>query len=425
MLFAEEIKFRIWLTIHTLPLQQIKLWQKRKAGQIIKHAFHTIPLYKKLWGFYRIGNKKSFTLEELPIINKRTFIDSTLEECIVRGLSKSYYKKFRYTAGSTGEPIQFIRAIYGDGSAEIEEKYFNAKQLRFLLWDTIPFKKIISSLKVLELGEGGENNTIRLFMPITKLRDNTKRCLQKIEEFGPDVITGYPAFILELAETVAKNESNYFIQVPYITMGGQTLKLEEQNFIKKALRSTIYTRYGFEEFRAVGIECKYHDGFHLHVESFIFEIVNDMGRPVPPGESGRIIITDLYNRMMPFVRYDTGDYGRIDETCCRCGLWAPRLFLEQIPESSLYFGRKRVSRGDTNKILGKYFKAITQYQIRKLSHNSMEVFVVTGVLFNESIAQKINREIKDLVGNNIKIKITQSKNILSSRGRQQIFLDLS
>jgi len=425
MSFVEEIKFRIWLTVHELSLKQIKLWQKKKAKQIIKHALHTVPLYKKLWGTYGVNDERSLVLEKLPIISKRTFIGNDIKEYVARGLPESYYKKFGHTAGSTGEPIRFIRAVYGNGHTETEEKYFNAKQLRFLLWDNVSFKKIVDSIKVIELKGGSKNNKKRLFMPIAELRKDTKRFLQKVEEFRPDVIAGYSTFVLELAEAAAKSGLKNLIKVPYVIMGGQALKLEEKNFIKEVLQSDVYTRYSFEEFRAVGMECKYHDGFHLHAESFIFEVVDDMGNPVSPGKSGRIIITDLYNRAMPFIRYDTGDYGRIDKARCRCGLWTPRLFLEQMPAASLSFGQKRIGRGDINKILGKHVNAITQYQIHKLSHNNVEVLIVPGELFNEHIKQKLDHEIKELVGNGVGVKITKSKNILSGPGKQQIFLDLT
>jgi phenylacetate-CoA ligase len=37
------------------------------------------------------------------------------------------------------------------------------------------------------------------------------------------------------------------------------------------------------------------------------EITDDDGRPVPPGEPGHLVVTDLHNHVMPFIRYDTGD----------------------------------------------------------------------------------------------------------------------
>lgn len=37
------------------------------------------------------------------------------------------------------------------------------------------------------------------------------------------------------------------------------------------------------------------------------EVVDDDGRPVAPGETGRLIVTDLHNRVCPMIRYDTQD----------------------------------------------------------------------------------------------------------------------
>ena len=48
------------------------------------------------------------------------------------------------------------------------------------------------------------------------------------------------------------------------------------------------------------------------------EIVND-GRVVRDGGYGNIIVTAKNNLVMPFIRYDTGDVGRICQTACQCG----------------------------------------------------------------------------------------------------------
>ena len=47
--------------------------------------------------------------------------------------------------------------------------------------------------------------------------------------------------------------------------------------------------------------------------------------PVPAGEEGRILITNLHNYAMPLIRYDIGDMGLSSDAACRCGRGLPLL----------------------------------------------------------------------------------------------------
>jgi len=50
----------------------------------------------------------------------------------------------------------------------------------------------------------------------------------------------------------------------------------------------------------------------------IAEVVDDESRPVAPGKTGRLLLTDLTNRVMPLIRYDIGDVAAAAEDC-PCG----------------------------------------------------------------------------------------------------------
>lgn len=62
----------------------------------------------------------------------------------------------------------------------------------------------------------------------------------------------------------------------------------------------------------------------MNMEHVFLEIVDD-GGPVPNGTPGRIIVTDLYNHVMPLIRYDTGDIGILSRRQCPCGITWPLL----------------------------------------------------------------------------------------------------
>jgi phenylacetate-CoA ligase len=64
---------------------------------------------------------------------------------------------------------------------------------------------------------------------------------------------------------------------------------------------------------------------HVMADAVITEIVDAAGQPVPAGEPGRIVVTDLYSRDVPFLRYVTGDIGVSSTRRCPCGRSLPLL----------------------------------------------------------------------------------------------------
>ena len=75
-----------------------------------------------------------------------------------------------------------------------------------------------------------------------------------------------------------------------------------------------------------GVECEHHDGLHLFEDWCIAENVDAAGRPVPDGEPGaRLLVTNLYKRTLPLIRFEVSDVVVLDRTPCACGRTLPRL----------------------------------------------------------------------------------------------------
>ena len=64
---------------------------------------------------------------------------------------------------------------------------------------------------------------------------------------------------------------------------------------------------------------------HLRENHVIAEIVDEHGRPLPPGETGELVITTIGMEAMPLIRYRTGDYTRVIPGRCPCGSEVLRL----------------------------------------------------------------------------------------------------
>ena len=85
------------------------------------------------------------------------------------------------------------------------------------------------------------------------------------------------------------------------------------------------SKYSSHEVLDIACECPSGSGFHVAAENVIVEVLDDEGQPAPPGTVGRIVVTNLHNYCMPFIRYELGDLGAMVEEQCACGRGLPLL----------------------------------------------------------------------------------------------------
>ncbi|MDR1489121.1 MAG: AMP-binding protein [Desulfovibrio sp.] len=97
--------------------------------------------------------------------------------------------------------------------------------------------------------------------------------------------------------------------------------------LRKAWGCDLRDHYGLTESAyGLGVECAAHDGYHLRSLDIFTEIVDvRTDAPLPPGETGEVVISTLRREAMPLVRYRTGDAACFLPGPCRCGSPMPRL----------------------------------------------------------------------------------------------------
>lgn len=97
----------------------------------------------------------------------------------------------------------------------------------------------------------------------------------------------------------------------------------ERQVIEDVFRLKVFDRYGCEEVSLIAAECELHQGLHLNIEHLYIEFLREDDTPAAAGEPGRIIVTDLMNRAMPFIRYQVEDVGVPSARRCSCGRGLP------------------------------------------------------------------------------------------------------
>jgi phenylacetate-CoA ligase len=102
-----------------------------------------------------------------------------------------------------------------------------------------------------------------------------------------------------------------------VICGAEPLVPKDRAAIEAAFGPAFET-YGSRETMLIGAECAAHAGMHLSDENLVVEIAH-AGQPVADGVAGEVVVTDLHNYAMPFIRYQNGDAATILRGRCICG----------------------------------------------------------------------------------------------------------
>jgi phenylacetate-CoA ligase len=99
----------------------------------------------------------------------------------------------------------------------------------------------------------------------------------------------------------------------------------ERAVIERVFGVKVTDLYGCEEVGLIASECERHEGLHVNIDQLVVEVLRDDGTPADPGESGLVVVTDLINFAMPFIRYRLEDLAEIADRPCSCGRGLPLL----------------------------------------------------------------------------------------------------
>ena len=141
-----------------------------------------------------------------------------------------------------------------------------------------------------------------------------------MEQEKPDTFVGMPVQLLSLLRVCGRGSLRRAL------VSGDACPAAVIAGCEEILGSKLFPHYGSREMALGGaISCPAHAGMHLRENHVIAEIVDENGRPLPPGEWGELVITTIGMEAMPLIRYRTGDRTRVIPGKCPCGSEVIRL----------------------------------------------------------------------------------------------------
>ncbi|MEI6239541.1 MAG: phenylacetate--CoA ligase family protein [Planctomycetia bacterium] len=147
--------------------------------------------------------------------------------------------------------------------------------------------------------------------------------IDRLNAFQPHSLVGYASVLEGLSLRAGELQLAVLRQ---IANSSEQLTSRARDRIENAFGVTVMDHYGTGECLFLADGCPTNGGCHVNSDWAILENVDDEYRPVPPGEPGRkVLVTNLANRVQPFIRYEVHDRIVMTDAPCRCGSRLPRI----------------------------------------------------------------------------------------------------
>jgi len=159
-----------------------------------------------------------------------------------------------------------------------------------------------------------------IVIPVTDSLDDIVR---QLEAFRPTVLASYSTVLRALAER--KHAGELLCSPRTIWYGGEWMAPQSRRYIEHAFGARVAGDYGASEFMNIAFECEKGE-LHVNSDWVILEPVDELGNAVPAGSpSATVLLTNLANRVQPFIRYELGDSVTLVPGTCGCGRPFPRI----------------------------------------------------------------------------------------------------
>ncbi|MBB4800829.1 phenylacetate-CoA ligase [Flavobacterium nitrogenifigens] len=401
--------------------EEYSLFLENKKKEIVDFHLKNNLFYSEL-----AGNATAENWENLPILTKQN-LQKPLEE----RLSKDYSKKNIYlnkTSGSSGTPFVFAKDKYAhaltwssiimrfgwfriDFNHSFQARFYGIP-LDFIGYQKERFKDFL---------------TRRFRFPVFDLSDEIlDKFLQKFKTKKFDYINGYTSSIVLFAKYLENNNIILNKVCPTLKacfVTSEMLFESDKKLLEKQFGIPIIREYGASELDLIAFENP--DGeWQINSETLFVEILDENNNLVPHGTEGKIVITSLFNKAHPFIRYEIGDIGILDEKSTPKKPILKKLIGrtndvailpsgKKSPGLTFYYVTKSIIEDDGN---------VKEFIIKQTKIDAFEIeYVADAALVSEQI-QKIKGAIDLYLEPNLNFTFTR-KSVLerSNRGKLKQF----
>lgn len=396
---------------------------ENKKLEIVNYHLQNNPFYQELVG----SNFNNWN--DLPILNKKN-----LQKPLLERLSNGYTSKNIYvnkTSGSSGDPFIFAKDKYSHALTWASNIYrfgwyginFNSSyQARFygIPMDFIGNKK--------ECFKDFLGNRFRF--SIFDLSDGVlEGFLTHFRTKKFDYINGYTSSVVLFAKFLQKKNIILTMICPTLKVCMVTSEMlfkEDKLLMEKQFGIPIVNEYGASELDLIAFQNPLGE-WQVNSETLFVEILDENNETVPNGSEGRVVITSLFNKAHPFIRYDIGDIGILDE---KSTLKKPILKKligrtndvallpsgKKSPGLTFYYVTKSIIEDDGN---------VKEFTIKQTEIDAFEIEYVSGIELTSKQIQKIKEAITTYLESDLKFSFSRKEKLERNKnGKLKQFISL-
>ncbi len=287
-----------------------------KMRKLLDYVSKNIPFYIN----YFNNNKDPLDINSYPILTKKDYIDNI--DLLMSIHCRKEDLKIQKTSGTTGIPL----CVY-----QHPEDYYNQVlelwRIRKNFYNITPLSRKLTfylnrdATKTLEKGyclEAENELVVGLYDLIDG--DKSKFILDKIKSYKPEYIRATPTAICKFIDFSKKNNIHKCEEIYYIESQSEFL-FDFQREIMQGFfpNAQVSNTYGCTEISGIAQELPCCQGLHVIDKNVFIEICNNGKITQKENIEGDLIITGLNSLIMPFIRYQIGDRGKIITNNCKCG----------------------------------------------------------------------------------------------------------
>lgn len=284
--------------------------QLKLLYNILNYSKKNIPYYTKVFSDFSFENDNFIhEYNKLPVLTK-SIIRTENERLYPTTFDHTKYKNWMNTGGSTGEPLIFPAMNSLEDIHQYSLYNLMGKNFRDSIVSIDGSRVDEQELSRNIYWKNDISNFIygNIHFSVLYMSDQTLPFyIEHLNKIRPAIIRGYPSGLLKIANFLSDNNIKLKFKIKGIYLTSEYFNGSVIDFLSKTFQCKIYGQYGHAESSVFAFTKANSLEYYCSPIYGYTEVLNKNNEHVNLNEIGEIVVTGFYNKIMPFIRYRTGD----------------------------------------------------------------------------------------------------------------------
>ncbi|MBN1982987.1 MAG: phenylacetate--CoA ligase family protein [Chitinivibrionales bacterium] len=300
--------------------KQRQSWRLQKLQTMLQYCWDTVPFYRAFWSDHGVTTPHIESIDQLgsfPLLTKDIF-RAHAKRLQPRDVSSIRHQK-KHSGGTTGHPIHYLQDMEQWAFMQAfhqwawaQTGYRPGDPIAILAGGSLLPQRMSRSARLRNFLEH------KLFLFGMQIdRELAWRYHEILTKQNIQYLYGYPSFLF-LFTRYLKEKNLRLPNVKAIITNGEMLYPHCRAEIEAFFGFKVFNNLGSNDGGYEAYECQHHNGFHYNDLQCVLETINIDNKGM-----GSLVITNLWNHSTPFIRYENGDWIKLGNKPCPCGLVYP------------------------------------------------------------------------------------------------------